>query len=149
MKKVQRLAVSKFLFAALNIGLILVGGAQAQFDVPTLSGKFTLTTRVQWDKTVLQPGGYTITIGSGSLPISALVRDSKGRPVARFASGIDAGKTSTGNALLIGEKKGQLCVYGLALASLRRTLVYDPVLAREAALESRVLQTVPVKLAKR
>jgi hypothetical protein len=149
MKKVHGLAVSKVLFAALSISLIVVGIAQAQIDIPVFTGKFTLTNQVQWGKTVLQPGNYTITIGSSSTPTFALLRDDKGRPVARFISGIDGGKTSAGNALLIREKGGQLCVYSLALASLGRVLVYDPALAREAVLEARAPQTVPVMFAKR
>ncbi|HXZ39787.1 MAG TPA: hypothetical protein VEG68_03535 [Terriglobales bacterium] len=149
MKKVQGLAASKMLFAALSISLIVVGIAQAQVDIPVFTGTFTLTDQVQWGKTVLQPGNYTITVGSDSVATLVLVRDSKGQPVARLMSGIDDGKTSVRNALLIREKGGQLHVYGLALASLGRVLVYDPVLAREAMLDARVPQTVPVMLAKK
>jgi hypothetical protein len=149
MKKVQALAFSKILVAALSIGLIIVGIAQAQLGIPTFTGKFTLTTRVQWDKTVLQPGDYTIIIESMSTPTAALIRDGSGRPVARFMSEIDDGKTSAGNALLVKEKGGQLHVYSLALASVGKVLVYDRVLAREAVMEARAPKTVPVVLAKR
>jgi hypothetical protein len=148
MKRVQVLAVSKILFAA-SIGLIIVGIAQAQLGIPTFTGKFRLTTQVQWDKTVLQPGDYSVTIESISAPTAALIRDGSGRPVARFISGIDRGKTIAGNALLIREEGGQLRVYALSLASLGKVLVYDPTLAREAVLEARAPQTVPVMLAKR
>lgn len=149
MKNVQGLAVSKMLFATLSISLILVGIAQAQLGVPTFTGKFTLTTQVQWGKTVLPPDNYTITIESSSLPIIVSIRDGSGRPVARFMSGIDNGKTSAGNALLIREKNGQLRVYALALASLGEVLVYDRAFAPEEILEARTPQTVPVMLAKR
>ena len=148
MKPVQGLAVSKILLAV-RIIVIAAGIAQAQTDLPTFTGEFTLTTHVLWGKTVLRPGNYTITVGSSSMPSFALVRDSKGRPVARFMSVIDDGKTSAGNALLIREKNGQLRVYALALASLGEVLVYDPALAREEILEARTPQTVPVMLAKR
>jgi autotransporter adhesin len=149
MKKVQGLAIGKMLFAALSISLILAGIAQAQLGLPTFTGKFRLTNQVQWDKTVLQPGDYTITIESIGTPAAVLIRDSKGRPVARLISGIDDGKTSARNALLLKEKGGQLRVYSLALASLGKVLVYDPALAREAVMEARAPQTVPVMLAKR
>jgi len=149
MKNVQALAFSKILVAALSIGLIIVGIAQAQLGIPTFTGNFTLTTGVQWDHTVLQPGDYTIAIGSINTPTAVLIRDSKGRPVARFLSGIDDGKTSAANALLIKEKGGQLRVYALELASLGRVLVYDRALAREAVIQARAPQTVPVMLAKR
>lgn len=149
MKKLQEFKFSKALLAALSIGLMVVGAAQAQRDIPAFTGKFTLTTRVLWDKAVLQPGDYSITITSGSMPISALIRDSKGRPVGLFVTGIDEGKTSAGDALLIREKGGQLRVYSLALASLGRVLVYDPALARGLLMEARAPQTVPLMSAKR
>jgi hypothetical protein len=149
MKKIQGLAVSGMLFAALSTSLIVAAIAQAQADLPTFRGKFTLATQVRWGTVVLKPGDYTITIESGSMPIFALVRDSKGRPIARLVSTVDSGKTSTVNALLIREKGGQLRVYSLELASLRRILIYDPVLAREAVMEARAPQAVPVMSAKR
>lgn len=149
MKKVQGLAVSKMLFAALSITLVVVGIAQAQMELPVFRGKFTLTNQVQWGKAVLQPGNYTITIWSDRMATYALVRDGKGRGVGLFMSRFDSRETSAGNGLLIREKGGQLRVYSLALASLGTVLVYDPVLAREAILEARAPQTVPVMLAKR
>jgi hypothetical protein len=113
------------------------------------AGKFTLTDQVQWGKSVLQPGDYTITIGSTRMPIFALVTDSKGRPVARFMSGIEGGRIGSGNALLIREYGGQMHVCCLELASLGKVLVYDPALARAAVLEARAPRTVPVLLAER
>jgi hypothetical protein len=149
MKKNSRIQRCQALAAALLLSLFLIATSQAQTDLAVFTGKFTLGNQVLWGKTVLQPGDYTITIGSGSMPTFALVLDSKGRPVARFVSQIDGGRTSTGNALLIREKDGQLRVYSLALRSLGRVLVYDPALARQAVLEARAPQTVPVMLAKR
>ena len=149
MKKVQRLAVSGMLFAALSISLIVGEISQAQTDLPAFRGKFTLATQVRWDTVVLQPGDYTITIESGSMPIFVLLRDSKGRPVARLVSAVDGGKTSALNALLIREQGGQLHVYSLELASLGRILVYDPILAREAVMEARAPQAVPVMSTRR
>jgi len=149
MKRVQALAVSKMLFTALGFSLIVAGFAQAQVDMPVFTGKFTLTNQVQWGNTVLQPGNYTVSIGSHVGSTLALVRDGKGRAVGIFTNPIDSGKTTDRNALLIKTKDGQLHVYCLELASLGRVLVYDPVLAREAVLEARAAQTVPVMLAKR
>jgi len=148
MKKVQGLAVSKVLFATLSISLIVVGIAQAQMDLPVFTGKFTLTSQVEWGDAVLQPGDYTIIIESSSTLTVAQIRDGKGR-AAGFVLGIDAGKTSARNALQVKQKGGRLRVYALELASLGRTLVYDRALAREAVLESRAPQTVPVIVAKR
>lgn len=147
MKKLQGLTICK-LFVVLGISLFVVGIAQAQ-EFPILTGKFTLANQVQWGKTVLQPGDYTIIIGSTNGSTFTQVRDGKGRPIGRFMNWIDSGKTSAQDALLIKEKGGQMHVYCLALASLGRVLIYDPVLAREAVMEARASQTVPVMLAKR
>ena len=152
MKKVHGLAATKAWLAALCISLIsLIGISHAQSDLSAFAGRFTLTQPTQWDSAVLQPGSYTVRIWSHGGETFALVRDSKGRSVGIFRSGIDEGKRCSENALLIGEKGGQLRVYSLALASLGRVLVYDAALARKAALEarSRASQTVPVMVAKR
>jgi hypothetical protein len=149
MKTNTRIPGSQMLAVALLMSFFLTATSQAQSDFTVFKGKFTLANQVLWGKTVLQRGDYTLTIGSSSMPTFALVRDSKGRPVARFVSRIDGGRTSASNALLIREKEGQLRVYALALRSLGRVLVYDPTLAREAVLEARSPQTVPVMLAKR
>ncbi len=149
MKTNLRTTGNQLLAAALLMIFFLVAASPAQTDIPVFTGKFTLANQVQWGEAVLQPGDYTITIGSSRMPTFALVTDSKGRPVARFVSGIDGGPTSAGNALLIREKDGQMRVYSLALGSLGRMLVYDPALAREAVLETRAFRTVRVALAKR
>ena len=149
MKRNSRIRGSQVLAAALLMSLFFIAASQAQTDLVVFAGKFTLTDKVLWGKTVLPPGDYTISIGSTSMPTFALVRESKGRPVARFVSRIDGERTSAGNALLIREKDGQLRVYSLALRSLGRVVVYDPALARESVLEARAPQTVPVMLAKR
>jgi hypothetical protein len=138
----------KVLVTALLMSLFFMATSHAQTDLPTFTGKFTLTNQVQWSKIVLQPGNYTVAIASNGATF-ALIRDGSGRPVAHFMNGIDDGKTSAGNALLIREKGGQLRVYALALASLGKVLVYDRALAREAVMEARASQTVPVMLAKR
>jgi len=146
-KKVQGLAVSKVLFAALSMGLILAGIAQAQ--IPTFTGKFTLTHQVQWSRTVLQPGDYTVTIAGMSAPTFVLIGDASGRPVAYFLGQVDDGKATGGNALLVGEKDGRQRVYALALADLKKMLVYDRAMAKEEVTEAHAPQTVPVTLAKR
>lgn len=150
MKRVRGLAVSKMLLATLGVSVLVAGTAQAQSDLTTFTGKFTLTNQVQWGTNVLQPGDYTISLGSSNGMTFTLVRDSKGRGIGRFVSSFDEGsRAGAGNALRIRDKGGRPCVYSLALASLRKVLVYDPVLEREAVMEARAPQTVPVMLAKR
>ena len=148
MRKLRE-SVSKTLLAALGISLIVAGIAQAQSDLPVFTGKFTLTTQVQWGQTILRPGDYTLTIPSFSGATIAWVRDGGGRTVACFMSGIDDRESGTGNALLIREKDGQLRLYALELGTVRRALVYDRALAREAVTEARAPQTVPIILTKR
>lgn len=149
MRKNQRMPDNKMLFAGLLVSLFFVGISQAQGDLPAYVGKFTLTDQIHWDKSVLQPGDYTITIGSTSMPIIALIRNGEGRPVARLLSGVRSGNPSVVNALLLKEKDGQFWVHSLALADLRMVLIYDPTLARETVQEARVNKTVPVTWAKK
>jgi hypothetical protein len=149
MKRIQAFAVSRMFLAALYMSFIASGIAQAQSDLSAFTGKFTLATQVLWGESVLSPGDYTIAVGFANGSILALVRNGKGRPIARFMGGIDSGKKSSGNALLVKEKAGQLHVYSLAIATLGKVLVYDPALAREAVLDARAPQTVPVMFAKR
>ena len=146
MKKVRGLIV-RTMAAALGISFICMGIAKAQTEFPIFTGKFNLASQVQWGDTVLQPGDYTITIASASNP-TVLITDRKGRSLG-FVKGIDEGKTSARNTLLLKEKGGHLCVYSLELASLRTTFVYDRGLARETAPEASAPKTVEVVVAKR
>ena len=149
MKGIHKFEVSKMLFTTLFLSFIAAGIAYAQSDLPAFTGKFTLTNQVLWREIVLSPGEYTIAVGSTNGSTWALVRDGKGRPMARFMAGIDSGKKAAQNALFIKEKAGQLHVYSLAIASLGRVFIYDPVLAREAILEAHAPQEVRITLAKR
>ena len=147
MKRNSRTQRGQLLAAALLVS-VLIATSQAA-GITSFTGEFTLTNQVLWGASVLQPGNYTVCIVSHAGSTLALVRDGKGRAVGIFANRFDSGKTTARNALLIKEKGGQPHVYCLELASLGRVLVYDPVLAREAVLEARAPQTVPVMLAKR
>ena len=143
--KIQKVQV---LAAALMMSLFLITTSQAQTDLAVFTGKFTLNNQVLWGGTVLQPGEYTITISSSSMPTLVLVTNSQGRPVTRFVGMIDAGTTRDGNALLIRARDGQLRVYSLALGSLGRVLVFDRTLARQGVLEAYTPRTVPIMLTK-
>jgi hypothetical protein len=146
MKRNSRICGGFVLATTLVIGSFLMATAQAQ---TTFTGKFTLTSQVQWGRALLRPGDYTITVESTTSPVRTLIRDSRGRAVGWVISGIYAGEADGGNALHLYPKRGQLHVYSLALTSLGSVLVYDPSLAREAVLEALAPQTVPVILAKR
>ena len=137
------------LVAALLTSLFFVGTARAQGQFPAYVGKFTLSYKVVWGNSVLQPGNYTITIKSIGAPIVALVRNSDGDAVTHVVSGASSGNPNGVNGILIKEKDGQLRVHSLALAELAMVLIYDPTLARQTVQQARVSQTVPVTWAKK
>jgi hypothetical protein len=150
MRNDQRMPGSKVLLAALLTSLFFVGTSQAQVGISTLVGKFTLTSQIHWGASVLQPGDYTITIGSIAPPGFAVIRNREGRSVAMVMSRLHNEKASAErSAILMKEKDGQLWVHTLALADLRMVLIYDPALAREVVQEARASQTVPVMWAKK
>jgi hypothetical protein len=137
------------LVTALFVNLLSIVTLYAQTDVPAYKGRFTLAQPIQWNTSVLQPGDYTITIGSTGSPVFALINTVSGRPIARLRNWSRSDNTNARNGLLLKEKNGRLQVHSLALADLGMVLIYDPALAREAVLESQVSRTVPVMWAKR
>ena len=153
MKTISRMPASKALVrmvATLWMSIFLIAPSHAQSDSPVFKGQFTLASQVLWGNKVLQPGDYTIIIASTGMPARVSVTDSTGRGVGSFVSFINEGRTrSAGNALLLRQKRGQLYVYSLVLDHPRMELTYDPALAREAVLDARAPQTVPMTLAKR
>jgi len=148
MKKVQG-AIGKILFVVLGMSFVGAGIAQAQSELPAFTGKFSLATQVRWNTVVLRPGDYTVTIENNGWPTYAVIRNSEGRSLARLMCQITDGSTHARNELLIRQKDGQFRVYSMNLGSLGKALVYDPALAREAVLDARAPQTVPVMVARR
>jgi len=128
---------------------LFAGTANAQAISPTYVGKFTLTAETHWGKAVLQPGSYTITIKSTGSPVIALIRNANGDAFTYEVSGAQSRNHNGLNALLIGEKHGQLTVHSLALAELGIVLVYDRSLAREKTQYAQQDQAVPVAWAKK
>jgi hypothetical protein len=149
MQENRKMIGMAMLVAALLTSLFFVGTARAQGQFPAYVGKFTLSYKVVWGNSVLQPGDYTITIKSIGAPIVALVRNSEGDAVTHVVSGARSRNPNGVNAILIKEKDGQLKVYSLALADLGMVLIYDPLLARETVEQARVTHTVPVMWAKK
>jgi hypothetical protein len=148
MKKVQGVALPAMLFAALCISVMIPGVSQAQGHVPGFVGKFTLSAPVQWDKTILPPGDYTVTIEPrAGMTSVAFVRDGKGSSVGIFMSQIGDEKKGNRDALLLKEKDGHLRVCSLELASLEKVLLYDAKLAGQV-MEAHAQQAVPVVVAK-
>jgi|ERR1700722_4321141 hypothetical protein len=140
----SRMPGSKVLVTALFVSVLFIVTLHAQTDVPAYTARFTLAQPIQWNTSVLQPGDYTIAIGSTGTPIIALIRTVSGRSVAILRNWSRSERTNGKNALLLKERNGRLQAYSLALADLGMVLIYDPALAREAVLESQVSQTVPL-----
>ena len=149
MRRNSRMPGSKVFVTGLFVSLLLIVTSHAQTDLSPYTGRFTLAQAIQWNTTVLQPGDYTIAIGSTGTPIMALISTISGRPVARVRNWSRSESTNRKDALLLKERNGRLQVYSLALADLGMVLIYDPALAPQTVLESQVSQTVPVIWAKR
>jgi hypothetical protein len=149
MTRNSRMPGSRVLVTALFVSLLSIVALHAQTGVPAYVGGFTLSQPIQWNTTILQPGDYTITIGSTGSPVIALISTVSGRPVALLKNLSRSDSANGRNALLLKEKNGRLQVYSLALADLGMVLIYDPALARQAVLESQIGRTVPVIWAKR
>jgi hypothetical protein len=149
MRSNQILLGIKMMLATLVLSLLFVGTAQAQGELTVYFGKFTLAHQVQWGKSVLLPGNYTITIESTATPVIALVQKADGHAAIRVMSGVLDHNTNGINALLIKDKDGRLTVHSLSLAQLGMVLIYDPSLAQEPVQEARLSQSVPVLWARK
>jgi hypothetical protein len=145
----RRVARTKMLLATLIMSLLCVGTVQAQESLAVYRGQFTLSYRVHWGQSVLEPGAYTITIKSTGTPTRALIRKADGNGVALVVSQVHSSATNGVNALFIKDKDGQLTVHSLSLANLGMVLIYDPFLARESVQQARVSRTVPVMWVKK
>jgi hypothetical protein len=136
------------LVTALFVSLLSLVTLHAQ-AAPAYKATFTLAQPIQWNTTILQPGVYTISVPTTGFPSIASISTVSGHPVAFLRNRGQSDSTNDKNTLLLKEKNGHLRVYSLELAELGMILIYDPVLARQAVLESQANQTVPLILAKR
>jgi hypothetical protein len=74
MQRNPSMAGAKLLLAMVLASLFFAGTARAQGDLPVYTGQFTLSTQVHWGQNDLQPGSYTITIESSTLPVRGVIR---------------------------------------------------------------------------
>jgi hypothetical protein len=148
MTKYSRIPGSKVLVTALFVSLLSIVTLHAQ-TATAYKGTFTLAQPIQWNTTILQPADYTITVPITGSTVIASIRTVSGDAVAFLRNSSQNDSTNSKNTLLLKEKNGRLQVYSFVLADLGKTLIYDPALARQAILESKGSQTVPVTLARR
>lgn len=94
---------------------------------PSVEGKFTLPFEARWGNAVLQPGEYTFSILSTSLPAMVVVRrEAGGAQVAMvMARGWDSGGSSDHSALTVARSGGKVSISSLYLEELALTFYYS------------------------
>ncbi|HET7106808.1 MAG TPA: hypothetical protein VFI38_08360 [Candidatus Acidoferrum sp.] len=146
MKSIQR---GTLLVAALFVGLMTAGAVQAQQVTSSYCGKFTLTTPVQWRKSVLQPGEYTIRIESMSSAHLALIQKEDSAFAIRVMSGVANSYQGNSDALQLKVKNGQLVVEALVLGNFKTALFYDSSFPEQSVEEVRGEDSVRILVAKK
>jgi len=138
-----------FVLTALLVSLLLAGAARAQNVSPQFIGKFTLTSPVDWGKSTLSPGTYTLRIDSTALPIMATIRNERDDCVARVMTRATEDYTSGSNALELKVRDGRFVVKSLVLADLNMVLIFDPSPAHERVEKAQLAPSVPVLVARK
>jgi hypothetical protein len=113
-------------FLALGLSLI-PGRAVAQLNAPVLNGTFTLSSPVRWEKTVLQPGSYWISLDalSTSSPFTIVKICNSKRMVASFISEAHShGHSSVKNVLTLEQSGDMAVVRSLELPGLGAAFYY-------------------------
>lgn len=140
------LAVTKMFLLALVMTPLFVSSARAQGADTVYRGKFTLTQQINWGKSVLRPGHYTMTIASIGNPAVVKVENEDTGEGFRVVTAAREETTGGANVLFLQAKNGRATVHSLALPQLGVVLIYEPDLAREPVLEAHAGQAVPVVL---
>ena len=143
------LAVAKMFLAALVMTPLFVGSARAQGADSVYRGTFTLTEQINWGKSVLLPGRYTMTIASIGNPAVVKVHNEDTGEGFRVVTGVREETTAGRSALFLQAKNGRAAVQSLSLPQLGIVLIYEPGFVREPVLEAHSGQAVPVLLAKK
>lgn len=143
------LAVTKLFMVALVMTPLFVSSARAQGADTVYRGTFTLTQQINWGKSVLRPGHYTMTIASIGNPAVVKVENEDTGEGFRVVTGVREGTTASTSALFLQVKNGRATVHSLSLPRFGIVLVYEPGPAREPVLEAYADQVVPVLLAKK
>ena len=143
------LAVTKMFLVALVMTPLFVSTARAQGSDTVYRGTFTLTQQINWGKSVLHPGHYTMTIASIGNPAIVKVQNEDTGEGFRVVTGVREETTAGTSALFLQAKNGRATVHSLSLPQLGIVLIYEPGLTREPVLEAHAGQAVPVLLAKK
>ena len=142
-------AATKMFLVALVMTLLVVGRAPAQGTDTAFLGKFTVSQKISWGKSVLRPGHYAMIIASSSNPVVVKVQNEDTGESFRVVTVVHEEKRMGTNALLLQAKDGQPTVQSLSLPEIGIVLIYEPTLKYKPVLEARAKQVVPVQLAKK
>ncbi len=146
MRSIQR---GTLLLAALVMSLMTAGTARAQDVSARFVGKFTLTSPVQWGKSTLRPGTYTIRIDSMGSPIRALISNDDSSFGIRVITVVTGDYRGGSDALQVKVKNGQPVVQALVLSDLKTALVYDSSSREQNVEEVRANTSIPVLVARK
>lgn len=135
--------------AAMSVSLTLAGAARAQNASAQFVGKFTLTSPVNWGKSTLSPGTYTLRIDSIGFPVMASISKDNSAFAIRVMSLATSDCRSGSNALRLEFRKGALAVQSLVLADLKTVLIYDQSSALENVEEARANDNMQVLVARK
>jgi len=149
MKTHRALAVTKLFLAASLMTLLFAGTTRAQGADAAYLGKFTLANQIQWGKSALRPGNYTMAIVSSSNPVIVKVQNEDTGESFRVVTAVHKEITTGSNALILQAKNGQRTVQSLSLPEIGMVLIYESAPGREPVLEANASQAVPVLLAKK
>jgi|SRR5215472_497599 len=123
---IQRtLVVTKMCLVALVMTLFWVGRAQAQGTNTALLGKFTVSQKIRWGRSVLRPGRYTMIVASTGSPVVVKVQNDDTGESFRVVTGVHEERTTGPNALLLQGKNGEQLVHSLSLPEVGMVLIYD------------------------
>ena len=140
------------LFAAVLLATCMFAGpANAQSNVTSITGKFTLPYEARWGQAVLPPGDYQLTFVNNNAGTLLLIRDANSLRGVAFESVANSEHSSEGpSALLIGTNGKQRVVYSLTITELGEAFVYDRPTGRgSGSKEADQTQAIPVTVAKK
>jgi hypothetical protein len=145
MKK-ARLTFLKLAVAAAIVTCVSVGSASAQ----SLKATFTLPYDVQWGKSVLPAGPYTVTFDSLRGPAIVRTSTGAGRAIVMPVT-LDKAMKDQPTALLISKIENQRVVRYLNLREADTSFVYRPFTKSERTLVGQLdeSEVVPIRMAQK
>jgi len=111
------------LFVLLALALLVASLAPTSASAQDFKGTFTLPVETAWGQTVLPPGTYSVTLSSLAYPSFAKI-DGEGAHFLVMPSGVDTGKASDSNKLVIARSSGRARIRSLSIGALGMAFQY-------------------------